>query len=36
MQTDPVRDRLRWYVASSVAVLSATRDGELATRRTAR
>jgi hypothetical protein len=30
VQTDPMRDRLRWYVASSVAVLSATRDGELA------
>ncbi len=28
--TDPVRDRLRWYVASSVAVLAATREGELA------
>jgi tetratricopeptide (TPR) repeat protein len=30
LQTEPVRDRLRWYVSSSIALLFATRDGELA------
>lgn len=30
LQTEPVRDRLRWYVSSSLALLFATRDGELA------
>jgi tetratricopeptide (TPR) repeat protein len=30
LQTEPIRDRLRWYVSSSIALLFATRDGELA------
>ena len=30
LQTEPVRDRLRWYVSSSIALLFATREGELA------
>src|SRR5262245_14722412 len=30
VQTDPVRDRLRWFVSSSVALLFATQQGELA------
>jgi tetratricopeptide (TPR) repeat protein len=30
LQTEPMRDRLRWYVSSSIALLFATRDGELA------
>jgi len=29
VQTEPMRDRLRWYVSSSIALLFATRDGEL-------
>ena len=29
VQTEPMRDRLRWYVSSSMALLFATRDGEL-------
>jgi hypothetical protein len=29
LQTEPLRDRLRWYVASSVSLLFATREGEL-------
>ncbi len=30
LATEPMRDRLRWYVASSLALLFATREGELA------
>jgi hypothetical protein len=30
LQTEPMRDRLRWYVSSSIALLFATRDAELA------
>src|SRR5262249_34882061 len=30
LQPEPVRDRLRWYVSSSIALLFATREGELA------
>ena len=30
LQTEPVRDRVRWYVSSSIALLFATREGELA------
>ncbi|HXX47430.1 MAG TPA: hypothetical protein VEN47_04320 [Myxococcota bacterium] len=29
-QTEPLRDRLRWYVSSSVGLLYSTREGELA------
>jgi len=29
-QTEPLRDRLRWYVSSSVGLLYTTRQGELA------
>jgi tetratricopeptide (TPR) repeat protein len=29
-QTEPLRDRLRWYVSSSLGILYATRQGELA------
>ncbi|MFI5314673.1 MAG: hypothetical protein ACHQ6T_03150, partial [Myxococcota bacterium] len=30
LQTEPLRERLRWYVSSSIALLFATREGELA------
>ncbi|HTO54415.1 MAG TPA: hypothetical protein VMR50_13610 [Myxococcota bacterium] len=30
LQTEPVRDRIRWYVSSSIGLLFSTRDGELA------
>jgi hypothetical protein len=29
LQTEPVRDRLRWFVSSSIGLLFETRDGEL-------
>lgn len=30
LQTEPLRDRLRWYVSSSISLLFATREGEFA------